>query len=299
MQFCLEVWGTSYGDIRDTCILAEDLGYYGFYYGESLAEIDMDCWTIISNLSAITNKIRLGPVITYLFPKYRNIALLAKQAVTFQDMSGGRLAFRTGAGATLQYASQWWYPFGIDYPTIKERLDILDEGLQVLQKFWNSPSVFFAGDYFKVNGGTLTKTNTPIPITVAAKSEKMMAIAAKYADVWEASYISPDKFKLLFEKFMEISDIVVRRSNKITSSIELDVIIAESDSELAYKEKLFMMDRGPSVYNQILRNGLVGTPDRVRERIKEYVDAGVEQFFLAFHDPFNHHDLELFMDTVK
>ena len=88
MQFCLEVWGTSYGDIRDTCILAEDLGYYGFYYGESLAEIDMDCWTIISNLSAITSKIRLGPVITYLFPKYRNIALLAKQAVTFQDMSG-------------------------------------------------------------------------------------------------------------------------------------------------------------------------------------------------------------------
>ena len=238
-------------------------------------------------------------MITYLFPKYRNIALLAKQAVTFQDMSGGRLAFRTGAGATLQYASQWWYPFGIDYPTIKERLDILDEGLQVLQKFWNSPSVFFAGDYFKVNGGTLTKTNTPIPITIAAKSEKMMAIAAKYADVWEASYISPDKFKLLFEKFMEISDIVVRRSNKITSSIELDVIIAESDSELTYKEKLFMMDRGPSVYNQILQNGLVGTPDRVRERIKEYVDAGVEQFFLAFHDPFNHHDLELFMDTVK
>jgi alkanesulfonate monooxygenase SsuD/methylene tetrahydromethanopterin reductase-like flavin-dependent oxidoreductase (luciferase family) len=214
-------------------------------------------------------------------------------------MSGGRLAFRTGAGATLQYASQWWYPFGIDYPTIKERLHILDEGLQVLQKFWNSPSVFFAGDYIKVNGGTLTKTNTPIPITIAAKSEKMMAIAAKYADVWEASYISPDKFKLLFEKFMEISDIVVRRSNKITSSIELDVIIAESDSELAYKEKLFMMDRGPSVYNQILQNGLVGTPDRVRERIKEYVDAGVEQFFLAFHDPFNHHDLELFMDTVK
>lgn len=298
MQFCLEVWGTSYGDIRDTCILAEDLGYYGFYYGESLAEIDMDCWTIISNLSAITNKIRLGPVITYLFPKYRNIALLAKQAVTFQDMSGGRLAFRTGAGATLHYASQWWYPFGIDYPTIKERLDILDEGLLVLQKFWSSPSVFFAGDYFKVNGGTLTKTNTPIPITVAAKSEKMMAIAAKYADVWEASYISPDKFKFLFEKFMEISDIVVRRNNKITSSIELDVIIAESDSELAYKEKLFMMDRGPS-HNQILQNGLVGTPDRVRERIKEYVDAGVEQFFLSFHDPFNHHDLELFMDTVK
>ncbi len=299
MQFCLEVWGTCYEDIRETCILAEHMGYYGFYYGESLADIDKDCWTIISNLSAITSKIRLGPVITYLFPKYRNIALLAKQALTLQEISGGRLDFRTGAGATLQYASQWWYPFGIDYPTIKERLNILEEGLQVLQKFWNSPSVFFTGDYFKVNGATMKKTNIPIPITVAAKSDKMMAIAAKHAEVWEASYISPEKFKLLNEKFVEIGNNVTRRSNKITRSIELDVIIAESDSALAYKEKLFMMDRGPSVYNQILRNGLVGTPDRVRERIKEYEDAGVEQFFLAFHDPFNHHDLELFMDTAK
>ena len=98
---------------------------------------------------------------------------------------------------------------------------------------------------------------------------------------------------------MDISDNVVRRTNKITISIELDVIIAESDSELAYKKKLFTMDRGPSVYNQILRNGLVGIPERVKEKIKEYVNAGVEQFFLAFHHPFNHHDLELFMDTVK
>ena len=47
----------------------------------------------------------------------------------------------------------------------------------------------------------------------------MMGIAAKYADVWEASYISPEKFKLLFEKFVKISDKSVGRSNKITSSI--------------------------------------------------------------------------------
>jgi len=64
LSFCLEVWGTDDNKIKDTCMLAEELGYDGFYYGESLADIDLDCWTIISNLSAITNKIKLGPVIT-------------------------------------------------------------------------------------------------------------------------------------------------------------------------------------------------------------------------------------------
>lgn len=78
MQFCLEVWGTDYEKIKEACILAEELGYHGFYYGESLAEIDLDCWSIISNLSGITETIRLGPVITYLIPQYRNITLLAK-----------------------------------------------------------------------------------------------------------------------------------------------------------------------------------------------------------------------------
>ena len=91
LSFCLEVWGTDYNKIKDTCILAEKLGYDGFYYGESLADIDLDCWTIISNLSAITDKIKLGPVITYLLPQYRNIFLLAKQAMTLQQISNGRL----------------------------------------------------------------------------------------------------------------------------------------------------------------------------------------------------------------
>lgn len=82
-------------------------------------------------------------------------------------------------------------------------------------------------------------------------------------------------------------------------SIELDVIIAKSESELDYKKRLFMMDRGPGVYNQILQNGLVGTKDVVRQKIDEYADSGVEQFFLAFHDPYNISDLELFIDSIS
>lgn len=300
MRFCLEVWGTSFEDIRKTCLEAEKLGYYGFYYGESLAEIDMDCWTVISSLAAITNKIKLGPVITYLFPQYRNIALVAKKALTFQEISEGRLEFRTGSGATLQYASQWWYPFGVSYPKISQRLIILEEGLQILEKFWSGKPVFFDGKYFKINGGTMKRTNNTIPITIAAKGDKMMAMAAKYANIWEASYLSPEKFNDLNEKFKEIcSKEKINDSNKIMRSIELDVIIAKSESDLDYKKRLFIMNRGPGVYNQILQNGLVGTKDRVRQKIDEYADSGVEQFFLAFHDPYNISDLQLFIDSIS
>ena len=142
----------------------------------------------------MTATIKLGPVITYLIPHYRNIALLAKQSVTLQEISNGRLEFRTGAGATYDYAIQWWYPFGIDYPNAGERISFLDEGLEVLRLLWTKPEVHFSGRYFKINGGSLENSNKPIPITVAARGKKMIQLALKHADIWESSYLSPEAF---------------------------------------------------------------------------------------------------------
>ena len=88
--------------------------------------------------------------------------------------------------------------------------------------------------------------------------------------------------------------------NKVVKrSVELDVLIASTDQELEYKKKVFAMERGPDVYNQILKKGLVRKSAEVSARIQEYVDLGINQFFLAFQDPFDLKSIELFMDAVK
>ena len=83
-----------------------------------------------------------------------------------------------------------------------------------------------------------------------------MQIAAKYADIWESSYITPEQFASLNKKFDGISkqfnNNAGNRSKKISKSIELDVIIADSDSDLEYKKRIFAMERGPGVYNRLL-----------------------------------------------
>ena len=303
------------------------MGYYGFYYGEALAPLDLDCWTVISSLVALTNKIKLGPVITYLYPQYRNIALLAKQAVTFQDISNGRLEFRTGAGATPQYAVQWWHPYGIDYPKEFDRVSILREGVEVLKALWNQhiedkdtmsstyPSIRYSGKFFRISGASPFKLNTgtkspiaKIPITISAKKSLMLRLSAKFADIWEASYLSPQEFELLNFEFERINQEIDNETNKAdmftdrtstTKSIEIDVIIANSDSELEYKKRLFSMERGPGSYSKILRHGLIGTPEKVAERVKEYADMGINQLLLAFHEPYDLRALELFSDAVK
>ncbi|HEU4823840.1 MAG TPA: hypothetical protein VFS97_10490 [Nitrososphaeraceae archaeon] len=85
----------------------------------------------------------------------------------------------------------------------------------------------------------------------------------------------------------------------IKKSVELDVIIADTDSDLQYKKRIFAMERGPGVAHQILKHGLVGKADKIGERLKKYVEAGVNQFFLAFQDPFDSRALELFADIFR
>ena len=286
-RFCLEIWGTEYNKIRNTCFLAEKLGYNGFFYGESLSDIDLDCWTVLSNLSGLTNRIKLGPVITYLLPQYRSIALLAKQAVTLQEISEGRLEFRTGVGAIPQWASRWWHPYGIEYPSNVQRVCMLNEGIFLLRKLWkydsdDEPSVHFSGRYFKLNGAPSMKPSKTIPITIAAMKKKTMQIANKHADVWESSYLTPDQLAALNKK-----------------SIELDVLIADSDSDLEHKKRIFATERGPAAAQMIFKYGLVGRPSRVAERLKKYIDVGVDQFFLAFQDPFDSNALELFTEAFR
>jgi len=318
VRFCLEIWGTDYEKIKQTCLLAEDLGCYGFYYGESLTEIDLDCWTVLSTLIPITNKIKLGPVITYILPDYRSLALLVKQSITFQDISNGRLELRTGAGASLEYSIQWWYPFGINYSGASIRVALFKEGIQLLSKLLGNSDMNysqsrssisianFEGKFFKIPGASFVKPKIRIPITIAAKQDRMMKIAANYGDVWECSYLSPDEFFTLNERFERLSKKVgnIDVSEKpqirvVEKSIELDVIIGSNELELDYKKKVFAMERGPGIYNQLLKKGLVGNPDEIRSRIQEYVNLGINQFFLAFQDPFDLNSIELFMDAVQ
>ncbi len=130
-----------------------------------------------------------------------------------------------------------------------------------------------------------------------------MQIAARYAGVWESSYITPEQFVSLNKKFENIikseSDNNINTDKKIIKkSIELDVIIADTDSDLEYKKRIFAMERGPGVSHQIFKHGLVGTADKIGERLREYIDSGIDQFLLAFQDPFDTRALESFTDAL-
>lgn len=333
IQYCLEVWGTDYQKIKETCLTAEKLGYYGFYYGESLTDIDLDCWTVLSSLIPLTETVKLGPVITYVLPEYRSLPLLAKQCISFHDISDGRLEFRTGSGAPLEYSYSWWNPYGIKYYDSQERVVIFNEGIDLLRRYFGKAvtknnnkfleidsynlkiknsitnAVNFDGDFFKAYNAQMRSPKEDIPITIAAQNSRMIQIASKYADTWEISYLSPNEFEIKNKEFdslffasenkeMDNSWNYSKAYNK-SKSVELDVLIAETPRELEDKKKKFAGERGMDTLDPLVDRALIGTPDLVRARILEYVTKGVTQFLLAFLDPYDLEAIEMFMDCVK
>jgi hypothetical protein len=54
-----------------------------------------------------------------------------------------------------------------------------------------------------------------------------------------------------------------------------------------------------AITSQLLKHSLVGKPEDIAQKVRKYIDAGIDQFFLAFEDPFEYEAIQLFMNTVK
>lgn len=120
--------------------------------------------------------------------------------------------------------------------------------------------------------------------------------------------MSPTQFSYVNLEFNNVSQTkgnAVSSVSKNTSgslpkkSIELDVLIAESEKELQKKKSILEKERGAEAYNQVLWRRLIGTCDEIQSLVSKYVDLGVDQFLLAFQDPFDVESIELFMKFVK
>lgn len=282
-RIALEVWGADVGRITATARLAEELDFSALYYGESPHGLNLETWTVLAGLAGRTTGLRLGPVITNLLPAYRSFSLLVRQVHTLAILSAGRLDLRTGTGASRQWAGPWWAPAGIDYPDRAVRRRILDEWLAAYHQLWDSPGTAFRGDHLRFDEIRIDPAIPRPPVTVAAAGPASMAIAARHADVWEASHLTPTEFRRLDERFEELAGQTGRR---IARSVEVDAVIAATEPERRAAETRFRAERGPDG-GEFLARALAGPLEVVAAQLVAYAEAGVDQLLVACVDPFD------------
>jgi alkanesulfonate monooxygenase SsuD/methylene tetrahydromethanopterin reductase-like flavin-dependent oxidoreductase (luciferase family) len=140
-----------------------------------------ECWMLVAALATQTGQIRLGPLVSHVL--YRNPALLARQAMTVDHLSGGRLELGLGAGASEYDRSMTGVP---SWPAA-ERVQRFKEAVEIVDQMLRSEVTTHHGRYYSVHDaamgpGPLQRPRPPI--TIAASGPNMVKIAARYADTW-------------------------------------------------------------------------------------------------------------------
>ncbi len=247
-------------------------------------ETTFECWTITATLSRDTSRVKIGQMVTC--NGYRSPALYAKLASTVDVASHGRLYAGIGAG----WYEHEWRAYGYGFPETRERLARLAEACEIIHRMWTEAYPVFQGRYYAID----RPINEPrgvqkphLPLWIGGGGEKVtLKLVARWGD---ACNVGPDpetvRHKLAVLK--QHCETLGRDYDTIIKSTGVTVHLVEN---MATAEQETARVRGSQAYEEYARQTIVGTPDRVRERLEQYVDAGADYFIVTI--PRNAYDQE-------
>jgi len=280
--------------------LAEKLGYDSIWVYDHFHNVPrpaheavFECWTVISAMSQLTSKIRLGQMVGCNL--YREPSLLAKITSTVDVISGGRLDWGIGAG---------WYEnecrgYGYDFPEPKVRIAMLRECVEVVRSMWTQEETNYDGKYYNLVRGNcdpkpLQKPHPPIWIGGGGE-QLTLRVVARYADY--------SNFGGSLEDFARKREIlkghcaaVGRDEAEIGKTWSPDVFIRRTEKELKTPGSLSL--RGDP-FDEWQKNNLVGTVEQVTEKVQKYIDLGCSGFIPWCADYPSSETVELFAEVMK
>jgi probable F420-dependent oxidoreductase len=143
-----------------------------------------ESWTMLSALAASTRRVELGTIVTC--NSFRNPAILAKMAVTVDEISGGRLTLGLGAG----WNEPEYKAFGLPFD---HRVGRFEEALKIIRPLLKEGKVDFQGKYYSARDCEIRPTGPRPggpPLMVGSFGPRMLQLTARYADIWNTCYYS-------------------------------------------------------------------------------------------------------------
>ncbi len=243
MQYGLDIpINGAYAHVRtlaDLAAEAEEAGWDGFFLQDVLFSTEpiVDPWVVLAAVALRTERLRIGVFLTPL-PRRRPWQV-ARQAVTIDHLSNGRLIF----GTALGFQALDFTPFGEDY-TPSTRAEKLDEGLEIVQGLWSGESFSFHGTHYHLEHVTFLPKplqSPRIPIWVAGgwPHKKPLRRAARWDGIYLMTVNQVTGTLLTPE---EIREIVAYVQTYRTSSAPFDVAVnGELSSDVHQKAELVQM----------------------------------------------------------
>jgi F420-dependent oxidoreductase-like protein len=277
--------------IYDSIWIYDHFLYEGGFSAHPFSEPVMECFTTLSAIAAVTQRIHLGQLVTGV--PYRNPGLMTKMATTLDIISQGRSIL--GLGASWHAREYKGYGWG-EIEAVPVRMKRLEEALRIVLALWTECPASFDGKYYKLD--QVVENPLPIqkphpPILIGGSGEKVtLRLVAKYGqfcNVWG----NPDTVRHLYGVLNNHCQQVLRPYDEITRSIQITVIIGRNQFDVEAKQERFK--------DYLPWNGeiaLIGTPDTLIKMFKEYSQAGCQYVIFRMPDWSDLEPLQLFAERV-
>lgn len=280
--------GASYDTILAAARATEAAGFSAFLRSDHYLRMGdgtgrpgpTDAWVTLGALARETERIRLGTLVTA--ATFRLPGPLAIAIAQVDQMSGGRIDVGIGTG---------WYDdehtaYGIPFPPVAERFEILEEQLEIMTGLWSTgddETFSFDGSHYSlVDAPALPKpvqSGGPPVIIGGGGPRKTPRLAARFASEFNLPFSPKDFFVHQVGLVQDACRAIERDPHELTYSAALVACVGADDAEIARRAASI----GREV-DELRENGVCGTPTEVVARLEEWREAGAERVYLQILD---------------
>jgi len=263
----------------------------------------IEAWTTLAGLAAVSDRIKLGTMVTCY--GYRRPTILAKMATAVDIISNGRLIFGIGAG----WHEGEFKAFMGRYPPAKERLQGLEESVEICQRMFKEETSSYQGKLYQVEN----VLNSPppiqehIPIMIGGGGEKRtLKIVAKHGDI---SHFFPrggvEYVETKLAALRRHCKAVGRDFDEIRKGVGFVITLGSSEDEIEGKMKKMAEIMGLSLENAMEAIAhwrahvmISGSVDDVAKELSNYRDLGLGLYTFSILPSPTDEDIHLLYDEV-
>lgn len=265
---------------------AEDQGFdsvsvWDHFYSSDLRSYDChEAVSLHAALACHTSRVRCGCLVYS--AGYRHPAVLAKAAATIDHLSGGRAEIGLGAG----WAEAEYVAFGIPFPPLAERFDLLDEAAAAVRALLHDGVATADGAHVTLRDARLEPrpVQAALPVWIGGAGERRTAACvARSADGWNLPFLPPGALAGKRDALARHCEAIGRNPDEV--QLGINVVVADDDASLAAQF-------GPRA--ELVRPGsIVGTSvGHTTDALGRYVAAGADVVNVALRAPWNPGALE-------
>src|SRR5262249_48501516 len=213
----LHVPGMSWREIRESAVLAEELGYSCLSMGEFWGE---DCLTSFGQLSSVTSAILICLSIVPVFA--RSPANLAMTALNLDRMSEGRFFLGLGTSGQLVVEDLHGEKFHKPLTRMREYIDIIRKAAQ--GERLDHDGEFFHTQRFRLR---VTPYRPNLPIYIASLSPPSLRLTGELADGWLPIYLAPSRMPAAVAELKAGAEAAGRTLQDITMSPQVSIYVTD------------------------------------------------------------------------